>query len=130
MSFWNHIFRRDQSPPTPPASDEPKLNEDWAPGDQAQCIRKFYGWSFKMPVKDEVYIVRDVQLRDEIGLVHGVPVRTKRKAFGLSLRGLEQNIFWDCRGFRKIVPRKDEETTDIGMSALIKHCNPAPVEVG
>lgn len=126
MSFWKRIFRRDQSPPTPPASDEPKLNEDWAPGDQALCLVKFHGWPFKMPIKGEVYIVMDVSC----GELQGFGGDGKKQVFGLLLRGLPAFAYWRADCFRKIVPRKDEETTDIGMSELIKQCNPAPVKAG
>lgn len=131
MSLWKRIFRRD-TPPPPPTPEEPKLNEDWAPGDQALCIMEFRDWPMKMPVVDEVYIVRDV----EIGFLSGLDAdgnwvqdRT-RKQFGLSLRGLDPNAYWNCTGFRKIIPHKDEETTDIGVSEMIKRCAPAPEKVG
>lgn len=123
MSLWKRIFRRNQTPPSaPPTSDEPKLNEDWAPGDQALCLQDFplpY-----QPKKDEVYIVQYIVLGVD---VQGAP------CWGLSLRNVPNPLF--CMGykaefFRKIVPRKDEETTDIGVSELIKQCNPAPVKAG
>ena len=105
---------------TPPTSTEwPKLNEDWAPGDQALCLVTFL---ITPPVKDEVYIVERVyQGRTFDG----------EKAWGLVLRGIRPPAvghFHACgyraQYFRKITPKADTEECEESFKQLITRKTP------
>lgn len=130
MSLWKRLWRRD-TPPPPPETDDPKINEDWKAGDMAECIAPFF-WPFAVPLEGDVYVVADVALSFFEALdAEGNRIITNRKGFGLQLRGHHlKGRHWTCDAFRKVHPIKDEETLDIGLSETIKRCNPAPVEAG
>lgn len=91
-------FRR-KSKPSPP-QDRRVWNEDWAPGDLAECIVDASVWtSFNAavdPGKGDV--LRVVEVRE------GTLIAANVLVIGLAFEGKPAGLYWECSCFRKLRP--------------------------
>ncbi|MBF5091933.1 hypothetical protein F1640_18430 [Novosphingobium sp. NBM11] len=107
------FFRRWRKPAPPPPADHRNMNEDWAPGDLAECIVKG-PWTPSDPFDPKAGdVLRVVRIRE------GYSPHFNRIVYTLSFEGKPAGYAWETVGFRKLRPV--QEPAEASWSAWLKN---------
>lgn len=91
------LFRRWRKPAKPAPRDCRNMNEDWKPGDLAECIAD--NWCLSNPHSPKVGDVLRVSRVQE-----GLGVANRALIYGLGFEGKPANAHWETTCFRKLRP--------------------------